>query len=436
MMEPPTNAGNDVNTNENGEECSENNGGQAALFALEGSDKVKVDWDKKFKNIAKESVVVHLTGGKTKDGEDEFIIMCDGESLEKAHAKGIRNVASALGVGALRGMRKDQMLLAIKNAKETHQTYDYDKCAEGSRKGIQCTFRLLNVLFSDRFAYQLGTLGDTASRQELDGGQAANDELFWRDVRSSFVSEDSEFGTLQFSDNIFTARGMDLNVIIPHEWAKLRGMWKQLNADYKTALRKFTQSGTHTSDFYAYCSGKLDIFYLRKLLNLKPQLNATVEAALPEGAFVDSSNASALVHPRSVQAAGSNKRKHPDAAAALESVLRSHAEAKERSDAQTLREVEKMDARHAATMKLLHERNDIERKKLAMNDGALAKWEEARTVIGRLRGEIQLEQDTATKADLQKDLQVMLDLKLNLTKRIQEDSGVPADNSAAHSLSK
>jgi len=59
-------------------------------------------------------------------------------------------------------------------------------------------------------------------------------------------------------------------------------IWKNLNAEYKAALSCYTMSGTHSSNFYEFCHGRHDIYYLRKHLEAKPNLNSTVAADLPE----------------------------------------------------------------------------------------------------------------------------------------------------------
>ena len=81
---------------------------------------------------------------------------------------------------------------------------------------------------------------------------------------------------------------VDPSIIVPHDWQKLRTIWKALNADYKAALNRFTLSGTHDSDFYNFCFGKQDVYYLRKYLEVRPELTGTVEADLPDDVFVDS----------------------------------------------------------------------------------------------------------------------------------------------------
>ncbi len=49
-------------------------------------------------------------------------------------------------------------------------------------------------------------------------------------------------------------------------------MWKSINADYKASL----------NNLYLFCTGKVETYYLRQYLELRPNANATVEAGLPE----------------------------------------------------------------------------------------------------------------------------------------------------------
>jgi hypothetical protein len=70
--------------------------------------------------------------------------------------------------------------------------------------------------------------------------------------------------------------------ILNHGWKKLRTIWKGVNAEYKAALTRYTMSGTHEKKIYDFCLGKIDVYYLRKNLDARPQLNDTVEADLPD----------------------------------------------------------------------------------------------------------------------------------------------------------
>jgi len=50
------------------------------------------------------------------------------------------------------------------------------------RKEPQCPYRLLNILFSDRFSEGLAQLWNVADWFELDAGKASNNQLFWESV--------------------------------------------------------------------------------------------------------------------------------------------------------------------------------------------------------------------------------------------------------------
>jgi hypothetical protein len=54
-----------------------------------------------------------------------------------------------------------------------------------------------------------------------------------------------------------------------------------VNAEYNAAVTRFTLSGTNESNFFDFCHGKLESYYLRLYLQLKPNLNDTVQADLP-----------------------------------------------------------------------------------------------------------------------------------------------------------
>ena len=186
------------------------------------------------------------------------------------------------------------------------------------RKEIQCTFRLLNLLFSDAFAEDFGNLGNVASRQLLDNGTAANDQHFWTRVQTEFVSSETPtVCNLSFTDDpVFANKQHQINPakVVRHDWKKLRLIWKGLNADYKAALTRYTVSGTHEQNFFQFCNGKLDTYYLRRKLDEKPQLNDTVAANLPEQCALSSEGTSSFVPEEdgggAVSSSSVKKRKH------------------------------------------------------------------------------------------------------------------------------
>jgi hypothetical protein len=69
--------------------------------------------------------------------------------------------------------------------------------------------------------------------------------------------------------------------VVLHDWKKIRSLWKGVNAEYKAAFTRFTLSGSHDSNFYNFCQGKKELYYLRLHLNERPGLTLMVEAGLP-----------------------------------------------------------------------------------------------------------------------------------------------------------
>ena len=108
--------------------------------------------------------------------------------------------------------------------------------------------------------------------------------IFWEGIQESFVSHDELHDNLQFEDDevLSDLHHIYFQKIVLHDCKKLRAMWKNLNAEYKAALSQYTMSGTHWSNFYEFCNGRQDTYYLRMHLEAKPNLNSTVAADLPE----------------------------------------------------------------------------------------------------------------------------------------------------------
>jgi len=116
-----------------------------------------------------------------------------------------------------------------------------------TRKEPQCPFRLLNILFSDRFAEGFSQLGNVAFHSKLDTGKATNNQLFWEGVQEAFQGQDPTIANLHFDDDdiLQELHYIDFTIIVPHDWNKLRSLWKQVNSHYKECLGQFTTSGTH-----------------------------------------------------------------------------------------------------------------------------------------------------------------------------------------------
>ena len=227
-----------------------------------------------------------------------------GIQWEALSVKNLRTVCARLGFKGYKNANKVGIIDIIVRCCKAKKVYDtlWDdeakskntKTTTSTRKETQCVFRLINILFSDAFAGQFISIGDVANRQMLDSSKAANDEFFWEQVQKAFVTKSAglmEYDRLHFADDeVFCQREITINpsVIVNHDWKKLRSMWKTVNADYKAALTRFTLSGNHDSNFFSFCNGKLETYYLRLNLDRRPELNGMVEAELPFACFLAS----------------------------------------------------------------------------------------------------------------------------------------------------
>jgi hypothetical protein len=225
-----------------------------------------------------------------------------GMAWETLSVKNLRTVCARLGFKGYKNSNKVGIIEIIvrcctarkvyNNLWQSEDNKENGAIATSTKKEVQCVFRLLSVLFSDAFAGQFVSIGDVANKQMLDTGKAGNDEIFWEQVQKTFVEagNNSNYECLQFmEDEVFCDKDyINPGLIVNHNWKKLRTMWKGVNSDYKAALTRFTLSGTHDSNFFSFCNGKLETCYLRLHLERRPQLNGMVEADLPFECFMAS----------------------------------------------------------------------------------------------------------------------------------------------------
>ena len=262
----------------------------------------------------------------------------------------LRTVCSKLELKGVKNVKKSVMLDAIKakykfikgyNALDATLKQRQEAEKPGStatRKEAQCTFRLINLLFSDKFAEDFCNTARTPTRDKIDRGAVANhNQQFWERVRSDFVNEIDEYHLLDVDEEdqqLFAEHGSDIDPgkIVPHSATKLRDIWKELNAEYKRAMVRFTTSGEHNSNFHDYCFGKLDTYYLYKILKrTRPALNDFVLAELPNACAVSSDDVpdGKSVSSFGARSQGSKKKKrgHVAAVDAVASAIREMSEA-------------------------------------------------------------------------------------------------------------
>jgi hypothetical protein len=235
----------------------------------------------------------NVTWEDVNEDEDGGVTQVLGVKLVVCSSKQLRTICSRLLIKGVKNVKKADMIDKIAVTTKNRRMYlalKARKNAGPSRKEIQCPFRLMNILFSDSYADAFSTLGNAANRALLDSGTAGNDAHFWIRVQGDFVEPDEDYDHLRFlDDDIIAAQdNIDPGRIVQHDWKKLRSIWKGVNAEYKAALTRFTLSGTNDSNFYNFCNGKLETYYLRLNLAVKPQLNDTVQASLPLDCAVSS----------------------------------------------------------------------------------------------------------------------------------------------------
>ena len=210
-----------------------------------------------------------------------------GIAFNSIRSKDLRFIAKAFKVRSYGQMKKGQLIESIISAYVNKDLYS---TSEKTRKQRQCSYRLLNILFSDEFSEDFSSVGNVATKQELDAGVASNNKGFWVRVQEVFVTKHPIYDKLQFNDDKFlmnTAIDPGENIQC-HDWKKLRCIWADLNSKYKVSLYNFTKSGNHESEFYGFCGGRLDVYYLWKHLQLKPGLNESVRAGLPAECEIES----------------------------------------------------------------------------------------------------------------------------------------------------
>ncbi|KAG3011363.1 hypothetical protein PC121_g8265 [Phytophthora cactorum] len=155
----------------------------------------------------------------------------------------------------------------------------------GKLKTRHCMPRLLEVMFSDRFSNRLHEIDRRPSRQDLDTNETQANASIWVDVHEEFNTPRQEYGALV--SELVTFSKCNPSIIVAHDAAKLRDMWKDVTSRYNTALANSRVSGNHDNDFFSYCSGKIDVLYLHEWLRIKPDLDVTVECKLPRSARIN-----------------------------------------------------------------------------------------------------------------------------------------------------
>ncbi|KAE9063379.1 hypothetical protein PF010_g29013 [Phytophthora fragariae] len=166
------------------------------------------------------------------------------------------------------------------------------------RKTKHCVVRLLNILCSDQFIQRLISSDDAATRDQIDSCEVTQRTGLWKEVGVHHRTNTSDY------NNLFAAAandprfdGVDPSYIVEHETAKLFDMWKRVNGNYMKTYAKFFVSGQNSDEFYDFCSGDLDVAYLRVCVVEKPELETFVRGGMHEEDKIDSLSVTALPPP-------------------------------------------------------------------------------------------------------------------------------------------
>ena len=144
----------------------------------------------------------------------------------------------------------------------------------------------MTIIFSNGIAERMCVLGNTATRADLDSKRINASSILWQEIHREFLGNTTSYNLKLSSDERF--KDVDSSVIVTHDAPKLYDMWKDVNQKYVKALARYTQSGTHESDFFGFCDGNLDVMYLRECLNVKPNLTEFVRGGMFERDEFDS----------------------------------------------------------------------------------------------------------------------------------------------------
>ena len=125
-------------------------------------------------------------------------VMVLGKCLSSYLSREIHTICSNLKMRGIKNCAKAVMIERVKDTYTNHQKYKNTlvevqgastTAAAKPRKEPQCSYRLLNIIFSDEFAEKFACLGDVASCGLLDQGKAGNDQCFWQEIQEAFVND-------------------------------------------------------------------------------------------------------------------------------------------------------------------------------------------------------------------------------------------------------
>ncbi|KAE8904337.1 hypothetical protein PF003_g12034 [Phytophthora fragariae] len=202
-------------------------------------------------------------------------------------ADAIRKECTRRGLKVKGRAKKDERIAILRRHDVAKAVYgglmvgDTENVSVVENRTKHCPYRLLNILFSNEFATRFGQSGDKPPRADLDTRAVADKSCFWQDVHVAHVTvypADHSVNALEFSHDFFV--GIDPSTVKDHSSKKLFDMWKEMNRYYILAEKKFTASGQHEDNFPNFVDSRGYVVYLRKWLEIKPELNNFVKSGM------------------------------------------------------------------------------------------------------------------------------------------------------------
>lgn len=204
----------------------------------------------------------------------------------------IRSLCIQLGIKQYHGLKKDDLLEMLATRKLNLQAYDHidPKFKQPKNKDINCTLRLFNVMFSDKFVPKFMEMGNQPTRHELDTNNIP-ETAFWKEVLLDYLDiSNPNYGKLQYQHQALRKKGINPSKFAELDWRKLQSTFRFVRGLWATAMGNVTKSGEHEEDFWLFCNGRLDVLYLYLHTQTKPELITAVTTNMPETATFDSEN--------------------------------------------------------------------------------------------------------------------------------------------------
>ena len=161
--------------------------------------------------------------------KDGFAVGFCGKDFDDLKAKQLRTMCTQVNVTGVRNAKKNDMIDCLKMgfdnwaALEDNAKKNDDEAEKKPRKQPQCSFCLLNVLFSDQIKKQFAELGNPHDRETIDVGLAAFNKGFWENVTEECLNP-KRHCKLDFLDNPHMKReskNINPGKILNHDWKKL-----------------------------------------------------------------------------------------------------------------------------------------------------------------------------------------------------------------------